>query len=112
MIPSTGFDQDETTDVYEVIRRAEAVLRDEPADEESSVRWQAIIAIGEFIQEEPEPIWEFARKWGSCPDDDLRSAIATCVLEHLLEYHFELLFPRIEELAMTEELFASTFSGC
>jgi hypothetical protein len=30
-------------------------------------------------------------KWGSHEDEDVRAAIATCLLEHLLEYHFKLL---------------------
>jgi hypothetical protein len=41
-------------------------------------------------------------------DDDLRAAIATCLLEHLLEYHFDLIFPRVETAVKSNARFART----
>jgi hypothetical protein len=49
---------------------------------------------------------------GSHEDDDVRAAIATCLLEHLLEYHFALLFARVEEAARANVWFAKTTAQC
>lgn len=75
-------------------------------------RWQAIIRVGDFVESEPEAIWPFVLKWGSHEDDDVRQAIATCLLEHLMEYHFDLLFPRVEEAARANSWFAKTTLQC
>ncbi len=48
--------------------------------------------------------------WGRSLDADLRSAIATCLLEHLLEHHFALIFPRIERAVLESREFADCFS--
>jgi hypothetical protein len=68
--------------------------------------------VGDFVENEPEVIWPFVLKWGSHEDDDVRQAIATCLLEHLLEYHFDLLFPRVEEAARANSWFAKTTVQC
>ena len=73
---------------------------------------RAIIAVADFIETEPEAVWSFARKWGAHPDDDLRMAISTCVLEHLLEHHFEVFISRVEEAARVDPLFASMVTNC
>ena len=100
-------------DVLHAIRLAEEVLPGEAAPEgELDPRWQAIIKVADFAQEHPEEVWEFAARWGQHPDDDLRMAIATCVLEHLLANHFDLLIDRVEELSKSSRLFADTFSSC
>jgi hypothetical protein len=59
-------------------------------------RWQAIIEVAMFAEHEPEAIWPFVLKWGSHEDEDVRAAVAICLLEHLLEYHFDSIFPRVE----------------
>ena len=70
--------------VQEAIEQAEALLPDSVAPEgETDPRWQAIIDVGDFIESDPELVWAFALRWGSSEDDDLRAAIATCLLEHL-----------------------------
>jgi hypothetical protein len=56
----------------------EATSVDEP-----DPRWQGIIAVGEFLDKEQQSVWEFIERWGVYPDDDLRIAIATVLLEHL-----------------------------
>ena len=39
-------------------------------------------------------------------------AIATCVLEHILEHHFDSFFPRVETLARQNRWFHETFEAC
>jgi hypothetical protein len=99
--------------VHEAISRAAALLPGEPAAEgEEDPRWQAIIAVGGFIETHPEEVWAFVARWGRHEQDDLRMAVATCLLEHLLEHRFDLIFPRVELLARRDPLFAETFCAC
>ena len=98
--------------IAEAIREADALLPGKPIDEGRDPRWQAIIAVGEYIESEPEAIWAFIRRWGKHPQEDLRVAIATCLLEHLLEYHFADYFPRVEEFVRADPLFGDTFQTC
>jgi hypothetical protein len=100
-------------DVWDAIARAERILPGEAAAEgECDPRWQAIIAIADFLQKEPDAIWPFILRWGSNADEDLRSAVATCLLEHLLQHHFNRFFPQIEEAVRDNALLADTFSKC
>jgi len=99
--------------VEEAISAAELILPGHAApDGEIDARWQAIIAVSEFIEAEPEAVWSFARRWGAHPDDDVRMAISTCVLEHLLEHHFDAFISRVEDAVGTDQLFAKTVSSC
>ncbi|MGH9786664.1 MAG: hypothetical protein ACRD88_21050, partial [Terriglobia bacterium] len=99
--------------VWEAIEQAERILPGQAApEEELDPRWQAIIEIGEFIEEEPDAVWSFITRWGCNGDEDLRAAVATCLLEHLLEYYFERFFPKVEEAAQANLLFAHTFLMC
>jgi hypothetical protein len=99
--------------VHEAIAAAEAILPGQSAAEgEEDARWQAIIAIGDFVESDPEPVWAFVERWGKHPDDDLRAAIATCLLEHLLEHHFDSVLPRVERLARSDRRFAETLGMC
>ena len=82
--------------VQEAIAQAEAILPGRAAPEgEIDPRWQAVIAVAEFIESDPEAVWSFVRQWDCSADQDLRMAIATCALEHLLEYHFDLFIDRV-----------------
>ena len=102
-----------TLTVEEAIAAAEKLLPGQAAaDGEDDPRWQAIIKIADFIPQEPEAIWPFVLKWGSHKDDDVRAAIATVLLEHLLEYHFDMLLPRIETAAKSNLWFGKTTSQC
>ena len=65
---------------------------------EEDARWAGAIEAGELVLDEPHRAWEIVVKYGSSDDLDLRDAIATCVLEHLLENHFNIYFPKVEEL--------------
>ena len=97
--------------VAAVIEHAHAVLPGSPAAEgQQDARWQAIFRVGDYIETDPDPVWEFVRRWGSCPDEDVRDAIACCLLEHLLQFHFALIFPRVERAVKEDSLFADTFS--
>jgi hypothetical protein len=97
----------------EAIAAAESILPGAAApDGEIDPRWQAIIAVGEFIDSEPEAVWSFICRWGTSSSGDLRMAIATCLLEHLLEHHFDRFIERVEQGAATDKLFADTVSNC
>src|SRR5436305_1418883 len=99
--------------VGECIRNAEKLLPGVPApDGAEDPRWQAIIDVAEFIESEPIQVWEFAKRWGSSDQEDLRSAIATCLLEHLLEHHFELLFPKVEAATVGNGNLVETLRMC
>jgi hypothetical protein len=99
--------------VQDAIREADALLPGEPgAPDEPDPRWEAVMAVGEYIESEPEAVWEFLRRWGGHPQEDLRAAVATCLLEHLLEFHFAAYFPRVEELARADLLFGDMFQLC
>jgi hypothetical protein len=99
--------------VLEAIARAERLLPGSPAPEgHEDPRWQAVIEIGHFVSSEPELIWPFVLKWGSHEDADVRAAIATCLLEHLLEHHFDLMIPRVEAAAKSNPWFGQTTAMC
>ena len=74
--------------------------------------WQAIICVAEHIQREPDEVWRFTRKWGAHANADLRTAIATCLLEHLLEHHFDRIFPLVSHAVRRSRRYSDTFSMC
>lgn len=99
--------------IHDAIAHANAILPGAAApDGETDPRWQALIVVGEFIESHPREIWEFVDRWGRHEDADLSQAVATVLLEHLLEHHFELIFPRTAEAARNSREFASTFLHC
>jgi hypothetical protein len=100
-------------DVGDAIKSAEELLPGHAAPEgKSDPRWQAIMKIEDFVEEEPDTIWSFIVRGGNSTDKDLRTAVATLLLEHLLEYHFDRYFPQVEEAAQNDVLFADTFLRC
>jgi hypothetical protein len=100
--------------VHETIAEVEAMLPGQAAPEEEEIdpRWQAIIRIADFIPEEPEAVWTFILRWGCSDDDDLRRAVGTVLLEHLLEQHFDNYFPKVATAVEKNVLFRSTFAIC
>lgn len=62
----------------------------------NDVRWQSIIVIGEYIPfgKRNDEIWDILIEFGG-RDDDMQDALATVLLEHLLEYDFERSVDRI-----------------
>ncbi|MGA7399072.1 MAG: hypothetical protein WCC99_13570 [Candidatus Sulfotelmatobacter sp.] len=99
--------------VWEAIASAERILPGHAATEgEEDPRWQAMISIADFIQSDPDAIWPFIVRWGSSADEDLRAAVATVLLEHLLQHHFNRFFPLVEETVQSNALLAETYSLC
>src|SRR2546423_8384488 len=99
--------------VQDVIERANAILPGRAAPEgQRDWRWQCIIDLSEYVESDPQEVWSFVKKWGSHRDEDLRAAIATCLLEHLLEHHFDSIFPKVEEVATVDKRFGDTFDRC
>lgn len=97
----------------EAIKEANKLLPGVPAPEGAQdPRWQAIIKVSEFIESHPDRVWEFTLRWGSHECDDLRSAVATTLLEHFLEHHFDMIFPRVMKATRKSKYFADTFSSC
>ncbi len=99
--------------VQDVIDRANAILPGRAAPEgQRDWRWQCIIDLGEYVESNPHEVWTFVERWGGHRDEDLRAAIATCLLEHLLEHHFDTIFPRVEQRATVDKRFGETFRMC
>ena len=99
--------------IEQAIRFAERLLPGTKSPEgETDPRWQAIIKVSMFIETKPEEVWRFISKWGRSDNEDVRTAIATCVLEHFIEYHFDEYFPLVEDAAKGDSNFADTFSRC
>src|SRR5438477_10420334 len=97
----------------QIIRRTERILPGTPApDGEEDYRWQAIMRIEDHIPDQPEPVWAFTRKWGKHPQEDLRTAVAVLLLEHLLEHHFKLIYPRVVAEVRASKRFTDTLRRC
>lgn len=99
-------------DVHDAIRNADALLPGVPSAKGEDPRWQAILEIEDFVQFDPEAVWSFVDRWGGHPQEDLRDAIACCLLEHLLECHFDAIFPRVKARAASDPLFGDMFLRC
>ncbi len=61
-------------------------------------RWEAASLLSEYVECFPNEIWDIIVKYGSSNNEGLRQAIASCALEHVLEYHFDEFFPKLESL--------------
>jgi hypothetical protein len=96
--------------VQDAIAAAEQVLPGSEAPDDP--RWKAIIAVADHIETDPELVWQFALRWGSVADADLQMAIGVCVLEHLLQHHFDRYISRIEEAVLADANFAGAASSC
>jgi DNA-binding XRE family transcriptional regulator len=76
-------------------------------------RWQAAILLGDYCKSDPEIVWKLCVKWGSVRNADTRMAIATCVLEHLLEHHFDPYFSKTVRLVKQgNKQLGSTLRSC
>ena len=64
-------------------------------DSENNCRWQALIVVGEAIESSPDQVWGIVREYGDSTDSDMRTAVATVLLEHLLDFHFEKFFEQV-----------------
>lgn len=66
-------------------------------DRDNDVRWQAAIAIGQFIDSRPDEVWHIVLRFSATADDDMIDALATVLLEHLLEHNFDECFDRLKK---------------
>jgi hypothetical protein len=99
--------------VDEAIGQADAMLPGRSApDGEVDQRWQAIIRVGEFVESDPDAVWDFVRKWAPVADEDLRMALATCLVEHLLEHHFDKYFFEVRSAARSDLAIADIVTKC
>jgi hypothetical protein len=90
---------------------AESILPGRTASRgEIDVRWQAIILVGEFIESHPEVVCDFAVKWAKRRGRDLKTAINCCLIEHLLEHYFDLVFPKMRQAALANQSVAEHFT--
>lgn len=97
----------------ETLARADALLLGGPPPAaERDRRWPAVARLAAFIDQEPDAIWAFVARWGSDPDAQVRTAIATCLLEPLLDKHFARCFPLVESAVRGDPRFADTFLLC
>src|SRR5262245_18819971 len=56
-------------------------------DADNDCCWQAMIVVGEYCRSRPERVWEVVRAYAESRDEDMRTAVAVLLLEHLLELH-------------------------
>lgn len=82
-------------------------------DSDDSCRWQALELVGSFAGDRPQAVWEVLRHHGSSADPALRAAVATGLLEHLLEHHYDAYFPLLrEEVERGNARLADTLLRC
>ena len=82
-------------------------------DADNTCRWQALILVSFGIEREPELVWDVIEAEGGSRDEDMRTGVATVLLEDLLDEHFEKYFPLVRERVLSgDEHFADTVSGC
>lgn len=79
----------EPTDFFELARQL-------IGDENNDCRWQAAIVVGESVELNPDGVWQVICKFGESRDEDMRDAVATVLLEHLLEHRFDECFARLK----------------
>src|SRR6185369_15327244 len=91
----------------------EAIRRQLVSDSEND-RWAGAADLGEYAFARPEQAWPLVVEFGSSSVEDTRAAIATCVLEHILEHHFDTYFPLLvsEIEQRNNHSLADTLSFC
>lgn len=76
-------------------------------------RWHAAASLTDYAYRTPGYLWPVVLSYGSSEDIDLRQAVATCLLEHILEKHFSRFFPRLKaEIESGNDLLGETFLLC
>ncbi|MHC4862440.1 MAG: hypothetical protein ACYTEX_00035 [Planctomycetota bacterium] len=82
-------------------------------DPDNNCRWQSLNVIFEYIETQPELVWEVVSEHGDSKDSDMRTAIACVLLEHLLDYDFDTYFPKVRnEILQGRYRFIDTLQGC
>ena len=89
-------------------------IRQQLCSDVEGERWAGAADLGEYVFDHPEKAWPLVLEFGSSAVEDTRSAIATCVLEHILEHHFDVYFPMLalEIEKKRSGLLADTLSPC
>ena len=82
-------------------------------DSHNTCRWQSIIVIGESMDDDPDRIWNVVKRYGDSKDEDMRSAIATVLLEHLLEANFNKYLANVKaQVSLGKSRFLDTLLKC
>lgn len=82
-------------------------------DPDNNCRWQSLIVISELINSHPDLVWKIILKYGDSKDTDMRTAVSTLLLEHLLDFDFDKYFPKIRrEILNGRQRFIDTLEGC
>lgn len=76
------------------------------------VRWGALTMAGQLAEAHPKIVWPMVARFGRAKDGDIRLGVACCVLEHVLESHFEKYLPRAMRLALRDPRFEETLGFC
>ncbi len=63
------------------------------ADADSDCRWQALMVVGDFAERHASAVWPVVLEHGASDDEDMRSGVATVLLEPILKHHYEEYFP-------------------
>lgn len=80
---------------------------------DEKARWDAAEAAGELIELRPWDVWRLVLRHGGSENEDTRTAVATCILEHLLEDHFHTFFPLLEaQIRAGNKLLGETLGLC
>ncbi|MCZ6837108.1 MAG: hypothetical protein O7G85_15140 [Planctomycetota bacterium] len=74
------------------------IARQRIEDPNNTCRWQSILVIEEFIESDPDAVWEVASQYGESDDEDMRVAIGVNLLETLFEHDFDTYFPRVSRI--------------
>ncbi|MBI1225424.1 MAG: hypothetical protein GC192_09330 [Bacteroidetes bacterium] len=77
-----------------IFEKAKTIIEDKNND----CRWQALIVCSEFMERFSDEVWDIILNYGNSEDDDMRSAIATVLLEHYFENNLELKLHKLEDL--------------
>ena len=82
-------------------------------DPDNNCRWQAAIIVGESIESDPGAVWNVVERFGDSVDEDMRAAIATILLEHLLEHDFDTYLNKLKfEVDKGRHRFLDTLELC
>ena len=82
-------------------------------DRSAYVRWQALLMLGQHAERHPGAIWPSVLKWGTVRNRDIRRGVACCILEHVLEHHFDPYFDlALSHIACGHRRFAYTLANC
>ena len=69
--------------------------------------------LGDYAGTHPKKLWLLVAKWGTVRNYDIRRGIACCVLEHILEHHFDPYFDQsLAHIQHGNRRFAYTLAYC